>query len=230
MMDRYYGPYRENPEVGPVNLAEKERRLLRGGPFEWPDIVALNKAVVSLLGDARNILELGGGTGCFAFHAGEDPTRQIVCSELDDDALKWTRTNRTRENICYINRFATTSDGPFDLVVAVEVVEHIVEYHRFLESCIILAPRAIITTPNKNRSSQTAVASPPVYQYHVREWTAGEFYWVLKTFYNSVKLYSMPNPFTPKVIPIRIIDSLSPVIAVCDEPQKIQLQSDTYDH
>jgi len=228
-MDLYLGSYRENPEVGPVNLAEKQRRVLMGGPFEWPDIVALNKAVVSLVGDARNILELGGGTGCFAFQAGEDPARRIVCSELDGEALKWAQTNRPRENVCYINRLATASDGPFDLVVAVEVVEHIAEYHSFLESCTTLAPRAIITTPNKNRSRQSAVASPPALYKHVREWTAGELYWVLKTYYRSVKLYSMPDPLVPQVVPIRITDSLTPVIALCEQPHGIWLPPDTHD-
>lgn len=225
---QYLDPYRENPEAGPINLAEKERRVLMGGPFEWPDIVALNKAVVGLLGDAQSIVEMGGGTGCFAFQAGEDPAKRIVCSELDGEALKWAQTNRPRENVCYINRLATPADGPFDLVVAVEVVEHVADYRSFLESCTALADRAIITTPNKNRTRESATTSPPAYRQHVREWTAGEFYWVMKTYYRSVKLYSMPHPLVPEVVPIQITSSLTPVIALCEQPHRTHLRSDIH--
>ena len=38
---------------------------------------------------------------------------------------------------------------------------------------------------------------PPPYYQHVREWTAGEFYWVLRLFYERVTLFAMPDPKCP---------------------------------
>jgi len=210
--------YQENPEVGPVNYAEKEARVKAGGPFEWPNMVALNRAVVTLIGPARRIVELGGGTGCFAYEAAAAPERFVVCSELDQDAIRWAQENRNLPNIQYVNRLVTADEGLFDLVVAIDVIEHIQDYRSFLETCVALAPHAIITTPNKNRDPQAAIASPPAYYQHVREWTAGEFYWVLRAFYQSVKLYSMPNVCIPQVVPIRITDTLTPLIAICGRP------------
>jgi hypothetical protein len=52
----------------------------------------------------------------------------------------------------------------------------------------------------------------------VREWTAGEFYWVLRAFYNDVTLYSMPDVYVPELCLIDIQSTKTPVIAACSEP------------
>lgn len=223
----YPYPYLENPEVGAVNLEEKIKRVKEGGPFEWPNMVALNRAVVTLVGPALRIVELGGGTGCFAYEAAADPKRFIVCSDLDKEAINWAKENRSRPNIHYIDRLISAKDGIFDLVVAMDVIEHIEDYRSFLETCAVLAPRAIITTPNKNRDPQSAIASPPKYKQHVREWTAGEFYWILKMIYKDVKLYAMPNVYIPEIVPIQIIDSMSPLIALCEHPYNLSSRFDS---
>ncbi len=111
----------------------------------------------------------------------------------------------------------TKNDGPFDLLVAIEVVEHIADYGGFLRTCASLAPRALITTPNKLRSDQTATAGPPPYYQHVREWTAGEFYWVLRLFYRRVKLFAMPDSNVPGAVPITVVDHMTPIIAECEQ-------------
>ena len=211
-------PYRENAEVGPVNLSEKKARQAEGEPFEWPNIVALNQAVAGLVGADRRIVELAGGTGCFAVEASKNPERVIVCSELDSAASRWAAENRPRPNVRYIDRMPTSEDGPFDLVVAVELIEHVEDYVGLLRQCTMLAPRAIITTPNRQRGPKFDVAGPPPVAKHVREWTAGEFYWVLRSFYGDVRLYAMPNPYVPEVVPIQVTDRLTPLIADCRKP------------
>ena len=173
-----------------------------------------------MVGPARRIVELGGGTGCFAYEVSVDPKRFVLCSDFDKEAIRWARKNRSRENIKYLDRPVTPDDGPFDLLVAIDVIEHLQDYRSFLETCVSLAPRAIITTPNKSRDQQSTTASPPSYYQHVREWTAGEFYWVLQTFYQSVKLYAMPNIYIPKLKPIKITDTLTPLVAVCEQPYR----------
>jgi hypothetical protein len=213
-------PYVENPEVGPLNLAEKLARVAQGEPFEWPNIVALNHAVASLVGDAKRIVELGSGTGCFGYEASADASRTVLCSELDREASRWSRENRSRPNLAYIDRPATGSDGPFDLVVAVEVIEHVADFNGFLRACRSLAPRALITTPNRQRGPRFDTAGPPPVAKHVREWSAGEFYWVLRCHWREVTLYGMPNPCAPAAVPICVTDTLSPLIADCRAPMR----------
>jgi 2-polyprenyl-3-methyl-5-hydroxy-6-metoxy-1,4-benzoquinol methylase len=212
--------YEENPEAGLANWSEKVARVAKGESFEWPNMVALNWAVATMVGPARRIVELGGGTGCFAYEVSVDPKRFVLCSDFDKQAIRWARKNRSRENIKYLDRPVTPDDGPFDLLVAIDVIEHLQDYRSFLETCVRLAPRAIITTPNKSRDQQSTAASPPSYYQHVREWTAGEFYWVLKVFYQSVKLYAMPNIYIPKLEPIKITETLTPLVAVCEQPYR----------
>jgi len=209
-------PYLENPETGIVNLDEKEKRLSEGGPFEWPDIVALNKTVVTLLGDHKNILEVGCGTGCFAWHAAQDPSRRITASEMDKKALDWAKANRSLPNIQYCSKWLNEfTPNAYDVVVSIDVIEHVKEYVSFLKDFSKVAPDAIISTPNKDRDASHAEASPPKYKHHVREWTAGEFYWILRTFYKDVKLYSKPDPLKIECVPINVLSALTPLIGVC---------------
>jgi 2-polyprenyl-3-methyl-5-hydroxy-6-metoxy-1,4-benzoquinol methylase len=208
--------YLENPEIGPVNWTEKEKRARDGGFLEWPNMVALNYAVASLVGSWKEIVEIGGGTGVFAYEVCADSTRRVVCFEGDEDALTYARRHRWRPNITYTSEDAASLSERFELVVGVDVIEHVKDFKPFLDMCRRLAPNAIFTTPNKSREGNAAKTSgPPAYYQHVREWTAGELYWVLRVFYKEVDLYSMPNPYVPSVIPVDVACKLTPVIAVC---------------
>lgn len=211
-------PYVENPEIGPGNLAEKLAQVQKGQPFEWPNIVALNRAVAAMVPSALRIVELGGGTGCFALEAAAVDDRYILSSELDTDTSRWAARNRPAPNIRYIDRMPVPEDGPFDLVVAIEIIEHVEDFTGLLRLCARLSSRAIITTPNRCRGPKFDVPGPPPLAKHVREWTAGEFYWTLRCFYRDVRLFAMPNPYQPEVIPIRVTDTLSPLIADCRDP------------
>ncbi len=211
-------PYRENPEVGPVNLRVKLERQAQGGPFEWPNIVALNQTVVKMLGEDRRIVELGGGTGRFAIEAAEDSQRAILCSEFDTRAHHWAIANRARPNVKYVNGPVTVDDGPFDVAVAIEVVEHITDYARFLRTLAGLAPRALVTTPNRRRDAGSDNAGPPRYYQHVREWSAGEFYWVMRCFWKDVRLLAMPDAMTAHAVQVDVDTRLTPLIADCSQP------------
>ena len=212
--------YVENFAAGGVNMEEKEKRLAAGGSFEWPNMVALNWACTRLLGSAENILEFGGGTGCFAFEAGAVPQRTITCIDLDRTAIAWAKQHRSRDNIRYLAGNLPEDIGSFDLVVAIDVIEHVPDFAGFLQTCCQLAPRAIFTTPNKRRDSAADTAGPPAYYQHVREWTAGEFYWVLRAYYEDVTLYSMPNVYVPQLCTVDVQSAMTPVIAACSKPRE----------
>jgi len=208
-------PYIENNPMERINWAPK--RLKRGEPFEWPNMIALNQTVASLLGPHKRIVEIGSGTGCFAYEAAQDPARSISCVEPDPEAIAYARIHRSRPNISFELTQFTELTGRYDLVVAIDVIEHIKDYRRFLEKCVELAPCAILTTPNKNRNPAAAMASSPSYPLHVREWTAGEFYWILRVFYERVRLFSMPDPYVPTCVPIPVTSTMLPLIAVCEK-------------
>lgn len=187
--------YIERSEIGPKNLEIKMKRKKEGGPFEWPNIVALNKAIVDFVKDSKLIANIGSGTGTFEWYASKKyPNSKFIASEFDLDCVKWCKTNRQRENITYTNQSIDEllkKYKKFDIVFCVEVIEHIYEYSNFLRDISKLSDKFVFTTPNKDRSVSSALTSPPEYYQHVREWDAGEFYWILKCFFKKVKLYSI---------------------------------------
>lgn len=208
-------PYCER-EIGASNVSDELPRAESGARIERPDIVALGWAVTSLVGDATRIAEIGGATGSFAHEAAADPDRTIVCTGLDRGAIDWARMHRRRLNIAYLDRPIAVEDGPFDLAVAVAVIEHVEDFRGFLRTCIALAPRLLVTAPNRARSPDTDAIG----ERHVREWTAGEFYWVLRCFYSRVDLYALPDPHVPQLVSVDVKTSRSPLIAACDGPHR----------
>ena len=135
--------YSERQENGPRNIDEKLARLAVGGPFEPLDVALVNRAAVQLVGSAARILEVGSGTGLFASLAAADERRMIVASEFDPDTRAWAEANRPAFNIKYGNLSLTNvSPDSFDVVVALEVIEHIWDFGAFLHQLAAAAPCA----------------------------------------------------------------------------------------
>ena len=87
VLDPVIFPYVENPEAGPINFVDKMKRVEEGKVFEWPNMMALNKAVASLLATYKRIAELGGGTRGLACEVVVDSTRKVVCFDLDNAVI-----------------------------------------------------------------------------------------------------------------------------------------------
>lgn len=229
--------YSERPEGGPTNLKTKLLRQENGGPFEPYSVSLINRAASQLIGDPKTLLEVGCGTGMFSsFVANQSTGLQITASELDEKTLNWARQNRASPNIEFCRlQFQECSRDQFDLVVALEVVEHIFDYPAFLESMSYVAPKAMISTPNKNRSPFTSIANTPAYDEHVREWTSGELFWVLRCFWDKVQLYTLPNfqtqvadyqenlGYSPIIKECSVLDREEPMIAICSAPRRKKL-------
>jgi spore maturation protein CgeB len=192
--------------------------LPSGNSFERPDILALNWTVTSLIGKAKRIIEIGSGTGPFAEFASLDPSRTLDCFEEDDFARNKALTLRSRKNVRYFKTYLDNLANSYDLLVSVEVIEHIADLKDFLGFCASLAPRAIFTTPNRAVIHDPEEIGPPAYPPHVREFTPGEIYWILKFYYKDVFLYYMPDVYVPWLAPMTITTQGTPIIAECIEP------------
>ncbi len=226
--------YAERPEGGPTNLDTKLKRQASGGPFEPYSVSLINRAAAQLIGNPATLLEAGCGTGMFAsFVASQNKTVQITASEFDEKTLAWARQNRAASNIHFCRLgFEDCAQDQFDLVVALEVIEHIFDYPTFLSKMSRVAPRAIVSTPNKDRCAFASVANTPAYGEHVREWTAGEFFWVLRCFWDEVQLYTIPDfqrqiaryrrdaTYCPVIGRCSVLEREEPMLAVCSAPRR----------
>jgi hypothetical protein len=219
--DRFYrgedcDSYLENPGMPKTNLASE--RLEQRGFLDWPDILALNWAVSALIGDAKRIAEIGSGTGPFAEYAARDRSRELHCFEPDDFARAKAIELRSFPNVHYHASWESDTSARYDLLVSIEVIEHVPELEAFLSSCARLAPRAIYTTPNRVSRYPAGHFGPPSYPAHVREFSAGEIFWMLRLYYRQVRLFHLPDPFVPWLAPLDIATPGSPVIADCRDP------------
>jgi 2-polyprenyl-3-methyl-5-hydroxy-6-metoxy-1,4-benzoquinol methylase len=118
---------------------------------------------------------------------------------------------RTRNQIYYSSQVSfdhidifedTRETMKFDLVVCIEIIEHINDYKTFLKTIInkftrkdkngnydlINPTEFFISTPNRN--NQHIQKNTPHNKYHVREWNAPEFYNVLSEFFNNIKFHN----------------------------------------
>jgi 2-polyprenyl-3-methyl-5-hydroxy-6-metoxy-1,4-benzoquinol methylase len=86
----------------------------------------------------------------------------------------------------------TREFAKFDLVVAIEIIEHIDDYKGFLSTLINKFGKAgteyFISTPNRN--NRTILDNFPRNKYHVREWQANEFHNVLKEYFKNITFYT----------------------------------------
>jgi len=212
--------YEERLPVGYKNFSEKMERMKRGEFFEWPNMVALNQVISCFIKKAKKIAVVGSGTGTFEWFASVDSSLNFISSEFDNDCVEWCKKNRQRENIVYTSKSIKElmrENGKFDLAVCVDVIEHVGDFGNFLVELSQLSNRAIITTPNKDRNHEAALSPVPEYYQHVREWDAGELYWVLRVFYRKVDLYAMPDLYVPQAEKIGLMSTMTPLIAICEK-------------
>lgn len=217
-LDEVSQAYIENSEMPGVNMAQD--RLAKGQPLDWPDILALNWSVTTLIRHATSIVEIGSGTGPFAEFASRYPQVQIDCFEDDDFARQKAQEVRAFANVNYFGIHTGEFRDKYDLLVAVEVIEHVEDLGNFFALCCQLAPRAVFTTPNRIVVRGENHIGPPPYAPHVREFSPGEIYWMLKLYYSKVNLYYLPDVHVPWLAPMTIATHGTPIIAECLYPRQ----------
>lgn len=112
----------------------------------------------------------------------------------------------------------------FDIVVAIEVIEHIYDTDKFLKSLHRLGKRNknndyhvnpptefYISTPNRN--SKKIRKDHPDNQFHVREWTSEEYFDLLSKYFEKVEFFDN----TGKPIEKSCVDDV--VLAKCTYPK-----------
>jgi hypothetical protein len=213
------GPYRENSPVVPRKLSEYVAEAGTNGEIESPEALVLNKAVARFIGSAQSIVNVGSVSAAFERFVAVDRRLELVANVRDESFAKWAGGASMHENVSYCPGELSTLlelNERFDLALAIGVIDGRQDYSGFLRGLAQLADRVIVTASNKARDRQSLMAPRPTDCERIREWTTGEFYWVLKSHFDVVELYAMPDPVVPRTVGIGLLSEMSPVIAVCE--------------
>lgn len=112
--------------------------------------------------------------------------------------------------------------GTFDVVVCIEVIEHVKDFDLLLNNLKKFynpKRRTIFFISSPNRNSEKLGHDHPNNEYHVREWTAGEAYEVMTKHFKSVTMYSAEKLDTFAMNETVDGDSKdTPVLLKCEDP------------
>lgn len=157
--------------------------------------LALNKYL--RLGD--HVLDVGFGTG-YGLNVFSIKAAEIHGIDVDRHAIKYATTRllgrnpKLKEVRPYDGYSTGYPDNSFDIVTAVEVLEHVEDYHRFLKEMMRISRRGVyITTPNR-RPEFTNPDGTPKNHWHLREWNFDELDTILRA-HGSVDWNCVNGPY-----------------------------------
>jgi SAM-dependent methyltransferase len=148
---------------------------------------AYSVAAAAIEPDAR-VLDVGFGVG---YGAEILATANYVGVELEEDVVERARA---RHPGFRFERYdgLHLPEGPFDLVVSFQVIEHVPDPEPWLAEISRVTERAMFTTPN--RIHRLPDGGRPWNRYHVREYTADELRAQLERHFRQVVVHGVSAP------------------------------------
>ena len=158
---------------------------LGNGVHPKHQLIGYHNFFISRINDGESVLDIGCGYGAVATSiANAKPNSRIVGIDNNESRLKQAKENNVLKNLSYENCDAIVKvpEGPWDVVVLSNVLEHIDERSNFLEQIIQVTgcSKYLIRVPNFERDWQVAMRKQlGVYYYsdddHRIEHTVKEF-------------------------------------------------------
>jgi SAM-dependent methyltransferase len=184
-------PERSLPAAPPIS----EERAEPGAP-EWAKLAGPHLARYLWAGElaaGRRVLDVACGSGYGAVllrHAG---ARHVLGVDRDPAAIERARVRFGDAGIefrCADALDLTGLDGPFDLVVSFETIEHLTGPDAFLDEVArVMAPGATVVLSTPHRCySEPPRNGRPANLHHVQEWDAREFETLLRAHFADVRL------------------------------------------
>jgi SAM-dependent methyltransferase len=148
--------------------------------------------------EGKRVLDIGCGEGYGSAMLAERAAH-VVGTDCSEEAIEYAAAKYRLPNLefrCMPAEKHAFADGSFDVVVCLELIEHVQSYvavmeemHRLLKPGGIL----ILSTPNKDVTSPGR--EKPIHGFHVHEFTIPELWELCQRYFAGVELFSQENPF-----------------------------------
>ncbi len=151
-------------ELKPWKLGRHWYYNLLNDPKRFGFVLARYKLARELIPHAENILELGSSEGIGAIMLAENASNYLGV-DLDKDAIKVAKKNFASTKYNFIEAdFMGQQFGEFDVVVSLDVVEHIYQeyedkYFKTLSDNLLCDGLCIVGTPNITSAAYASKAS-----------------------------------------------------------------------
>jgi 2-polyprenyl-3-methyl-5-hydroxy-6-metoxy-1,4-benzoquinol methylase len=150
--------------------------------------IAIYKLISGYVKD-KVVLDIGCGEGYGSFLLSEFASK-VMAIDCSQEAIEHANSHYRKNNLTFITTDALNlpfSNGVFDAVCSIELIEHLKDISRMLSNIRnVLKPAGtyLLSTPNKDLS---IVQNP----YHYREFTEAELRDTLHGFFDSVLILGM---------------------------------------
>jgi protein-L-isoaspartate O-methyltransferase len=139
----------------------------------------------------RRVLDAGCGSGYGSAELART-AGHVTGIDLSPDAIDYARTNFGAPNVSFETGDCTSlPDGPFDLIVAFEVIEHLSEWRTFLHEArrtLAAGGQFLVSTPNKLYYAESRGESGDN-PFHVHEFEYAEFRAELQAIFPHVNMF-----------------------------------------
>lgn len=205
------GRYEENPEIPCAPVEAFIGRWQRHGylmePAQQRMYASVAKRMTGLM-----VCDVGSGAGLGSLVLAQD-AKLVVGVEIVEAGARFASRCYPAKNLEFVCAgVAEFAPGLlFDAAVAVELIEHIADYHGALAAIRrLLVDDGVLYISSPNRNAPSIGAGKPRNRHHVREWTIGEFHEILALYFRSVAFYDHTLETC-----LEAEATLTPVLAVC---------------
>ena len=143
----------------------------------------------------KSVLDIACGSGYGSKLLADAGASRVLGVDISREALQYAGLNHAGDRISYSagDAEAIPLDGPFDVIVSFETIEHLRHPERFLEESVRLLGNGgslIISTPIRLTGT---IAERPINPFHVREWSTDEFVDLLRGYFGSIEVFAQFN-------------------------------------
>lgn len=197
------------------------------GSFVPCQVEAYFLALNQYVDEGARVLDAGFGLG-YGLNILAIKARDLVGVDIDQRVLAYCndtligRNPRVSSLSLYNGYDLEFADNSFDVVTCVDVLEHVEDYHRFLDELLRVSRKGVfISTPNRRPEHTNPDGSPKNY-WHLREWSYDELDPILRTHSNRVAWHFLngpwEGPFTTTTVAMPATQTLSPFIFKPESP------------